>query len=122
MWLPRATGGDTDVSQRNTETQIYTNRGDGHSAASSAEAAAAAALASATTAGTVGAAATTGALATAGGGAIAAGGAGMAGGVGTIAATAATSAAVPIIGWAVGIALLGGLGAWGVYKLATSDK
>jgi hypothetical protein len=46
----------------------------------------------------------------------------MAGGVGTIAATAATSAAVPIIGWAVGGAILAGLGAWGVYKLATRSK
>lgn len=63
------------------------------------------------------AATTTAALASAGGGSIAAGGAGMVGGVGSIAGVAASSAAVPVIGWVVSGAVLGGLGAWGAYKL-----
>ena len=46
----------------------------------------------------------------------------MIGGVGSIAGAAATSAAVPVIGWAVGGAILAGAGAWGVYKLATRYK
>lgn len=46
----------------------------------------------------------------------------MAGGVGSIAAAAATSAAVPVIGWAVGGAILAGGGAWGIYKLVTRKK
>jgi len=46
----------------------------------------------------------------------------MAGGVGSIAASAATSAAVPIVGWAVaGAIVLGGL-SWGVYKIATRER
>ncbi len=40
----------------------------------------------------------------------------MATGVGTIASVAATSAVVRVIGWAVGGALVMGLGAYGVYK------
>jgi hypothetical protein len=43
----------------------------------------------------------------------------MAGGIGSIAATAATSAAFPIIGWAVGGAILAGAGSWAAYKFFT---
>jgi phosphoribosylcarboxyaminoimidazole (NCAIR) mutase len=46
----------------------------------------------------------------------------MAGGIASIAGTAASTAAIPIIGWAVGGALLFGLAAWGVYKLANADS
>ncbi|MBA5689141.1 hypothetical protein [Rugamonas apoptosis] len=53
---------------------------------------------------------------------VAAGGAGMAGSAGSIAATAATSAAIPIVGWAVGGAIIAGVGAWGVYKLVTHQS
>jgi hypothetical protein len=86
--------------------------------AAAAEAAVVATLATAATTTATGAAVTTGALATAGGGAIAAGGTGMVGGVATIVSAAATSATVPIIGWAVGGAIVLGVGAWGIYKLA----
>jgi len=56
---------------------------------------------------------TTTILATAGGGSIATGGGGMVAGVGAI----ASSAAVPIIGWAIGGAAVIGLAGWGGYKL-----
>lgn len=51
--------------------------------------------------------------------AVAAGGAGMAGGSGAV---AATSAAIPMVGWAVGGAIIAGISAWGVYKLVTRTK
>ena len=46
----------------------------------------------------------------------------MAGGVGAITATAATAAAVPVVGWAVGGAILLGAGAFGGYKFLMSNK
>lgn len=51
--------------------------------------------------------------------AVAAGGAGMAGGSGT---GVATYAAIPMLGWAVGGAIIAGIGAWGAYKLAMRTK
>ncbi|WP_162631880.1 hypothetical protein [Burkholderia sp. JP2-270] len=80
--------------------------------AGAAEAAAGAALAG--VAGNT--AATTGALAAAGGGSIAAGGAGMVGGVSSIASAAASSAAVPVIGWVICGAIVVGVGSWAAYR------
>ena len=81
-----------------------------------AGAGAAEAAAGATLAGVAGSAAATGALAAAGGGSIVAGGAGMIGGVSTIARAAATSAAVPVVGWVVCGAIVVGVGSWAAYR------
>jgi polygalacturonase len=56
-------------------------------------------------------------LATAGSGATALGGGALVVGAGAIAGSAAFAAAVPVIGWAVGGAVLLGVGTWGAYKL-----
>jgi hypothetical protein len=43
----------------------------------------------------------------------------MAGGVSAIAGSAATAAAVPVVGWVIGGAIVLGAVGWGTYKLAT---
>ena len=51
--------------------------------------------------------------------AVATGGAGMTGGAGSV---TATSTAITMVGWAVGGAIIAGIGAWGAYKLVARQS